>query len=270
MAQRSPPKIRSPETWRQVREAWEAGESGSSCARRFDVGLANLWRRRDAEGWTRPEPETVAPLEPAPAPTPRGEAAADARPEIEIGPREAVERAMTQAAILMAAGRGTEAGSLLRAAESLGRMTGVDPGVGPGGETGRGRRPAPSDMTGGEMIRRGAAALDKHIEMTEQMRASADATARAMLGDPDLAPLWHIPFVYHWRAANLGPEVAARDRATARDNPAADFWDVDGRLRPLDELDLARVDTYRHVWRGLWGLPQDDAAWDRAVAEAEG
>ena len=55
-------KLRSHETWRAVRRAWEAGETGASLARRFDVGLANLWRRRASEGWERgreadPDPE---------------------------------------------------------------------------------------------------------------------------------------------------------------------------------------------------------------------
>lgn len=46
-------KLRSAETWAMVRREWEAGETGASLAKRYDVGLANLWRRRAAEGWTR-------------------------------------------------------------------------------------------------------------------------------------------------------------------------------------------------------------------------
>lgn len=46
-------KIRDRETWDEVRRAWERGETGASLARRYDVGLANLWRRRAAEGWER-------------------------------------------------------------------------------------------------------------------------------------------------------------------------------------------------------------------------
>ncbi len=62
MDDRKPPKIRSEDTWDQVRRAWERGETGASLALRYDVGLANLWRRRAAEGWRRlraedPEPE---------------------------------------------------------------------------------------------------------------------------------------------------------------------------------------------------------------------
>jgi len=57
-------KLRSDDTWSEVRRAWEAGETAASLARRYDVGLANLWRRRASEGWERrerpdPEPEPV-------------------------------------------------------------------------------------------------------------------------------------------------------------------------------------------------------------------
>ncbi|GAA0618271.1 hypothetical protein GCM10009422_12030 [Brevundimonas kwangchunensis] len=51
-------KIRSDETWERVRREWEAGATGSSLAARYDVGLSNLWRRRQSENWVRrPEPE---------------------------------------------------------------------------------------------------------------------------------------------------------------------------------------------------------------------
>lgn len=47
-----------------VRRGWEQGETAASLARRYDVGLANLWRRRAAEGWERrlekdPSPEPL-------------------------------------------------------------------------------------------------------------------------------------------------------------------------------------------------------------------
>ena len=47
-----------------MRRAWEDGETGASLARRFDVGLANLWRRRASEGWERGRAEDPTP-EPA-------------------------------------------------------------------------------------------------------------------------------------------------------------------------------------------------------------
>jgi hypothetical protein len=48
-------KIRSEESWAEIRRQWEAGETGASLARRYQVGLANLWRRRASENWQRPE-----------------------------------------------------------------------------------------------------------------------------------------------------------------------------------------------------------------------
>lgn len=64
MYEGQPRKIRGDETWRAVRRAWEAGETGASLARRYDVGLANLWRRRASEGWERGRAE-----DPNPEPT---------------------------------------------------------------------------------------------------------------------------------------------------------------------------------------------------------
>lgn len=46
-------KYRGPEVWKRVREAYEAGESGPSVARRFDVGLANLRKKSRKEEWCR-------------------------------------------------------------------------------------------------------------------------------------------------------------------------------------------------------------------------
>ena len=57
-------KLRDDETWAEIRRGWERGETGASLARRYDVGLANLWRRRASESWERvraedPTPEPV-------------------------------------------------------------------------------------------------------------------------------------------------------------------------------------------------------------------
>ena len=57
-------KIRPDAVWAEVRKAWEDGETARSVAARYDVGVHALWKRREAEGWKRPEP-TLAPIEPA-------------------------------------------------------------------------------------------------------------------------------------------------------------------------------------------------------------
>lgn len=54
-------KIRSEDSWGEIRRCWEAGETGASLARRYQVGLANLWRRRASENWSRPEREDPRP-----------------------------------------------------------------------------------------------------------------------------------------------------------------------------------------------------------------
>jgi transposase-like protein len=60
MYERDPPRIRSDEYWEEIRRAWEGGATGASLAKRYDVGLANLWRRRAEEAWERkPAPDPV-------------------------------------------------------------------------------------------------------------------------------------------------------------------------------------------------------------------
>ena len=60
MNERSPPRYRSEEHWAEIRRAWEGGATGASLAKRYDVGLANLWRRRAEEAWERkPQPDPV-------------------------------------------------------------------------------------------------------------------------------------------------------------------------------------------------------------------
>ena len=59
-------KIRSDAVWAEARKAWEDGETARSVAQRYDVGVPALWKRREAEGWTRPDPAaSAAPVEPA-------------------------------------------------------------------------------------------------------------------------------------------------------------------------------------------------------------
>lgn len=57
-------RIRPDAVWAEVRKAWEDGETARSVAKRYDVGVHALWKRREAEGWKRPEP-TLGPIEPA-------------------------------------------------------------------------------------------------------------------------------------------------------------------------------------------------------------
>ncbi len=91
-------KFRDDETWACVRRDWEAGETGASLALRYDVGLANLWRRRAAEGWNRRR-------KPDPTPTPpegwdeharRKLAAWEARMEAERDLAESLMRAVAE------------------------------------------------------------------------------------------------------------------------------------------------------------------------------
>ena len=131
-------KYRGPETWDRVRQAYVAGESAPSVARRFDVGLANLRRRAMAEGWTRKCIARELDLKPLrvgaddPPPALQALMAWDAMPGApSIPPREALAQAVRRAARLISQGQAAEAAVLLRAAEALERLSWA---AGSGGE----------------------------------------------------------------------------------------------------------------------------------------
>jgi hypothetical protein len=169
----------SEETWAMIRRGWEQGQTGASLAQRFEVGLANLWRRRASEGWRRPKAEDRKP-----EPLEGWAAHVDARVkafELQL----ATERLMAR-----------------RLAEAL---------------TGDGR---------GEM------------------------------------PLWHLGFVMHWRAEQLGDEVARDDRERSRgEDWAGCVWDDDGRLLPLVTCDLALMQAHRPDLMEELALPEAAGRW---------
>lgn len=172
-------KVTPDAVWAEVRKASEGGETARVVAKRYDVGVPALWKRREAEGWKRPETR-FGPVEPA---------------------------------------EGWEAWAEAQSQK-----------------------------------------FDRRIA---DERALAGDLAKAMQGGPmEEAPLWHLGFLYAFRARHLGPEVAAQDRARAmeRHQPwVRAFWDADGQLQSEGALDLAIIQLYRDTWREEIGLP-DGAA----------
>ena len=172
-------KLRSEDTWAEVRRAWEQGETGASLAKRYQVGLANLWRRRASEGWER-------------------------RTE---------------------------------------------------------KDPVPEPPEGWDRYAR------RKWDQFEAEVAEARQLARDLLafmrGEPMTeAPLWHLAFLFAFRAEQLGAETAALDRERAGNQPWADcVWDAEGRLKPLNAAEYAIVRMNRDAWRKQVGLP-DGAAED--------
>ncbi|WP_428151876.1 hypothetical protein [Brevundimonas sp.] len=217
MTERREIKQRSPAVWAKVREAYLAGEPAASVARRFDVGLGNLRFRANAEGWTRKAAMAAAETEAA-AEDIRLAGRADpvlpaAEAPIDIDPEEARAAGIRHAAALIAAGRGAEALSLLKAvqglAETLETTASCD------------EEPEPDAFD--------FRALETHsLEM-------AVKNAEAMLGDTGYgitSAFGHA--AYHWRAANLGPEIALADFAAGVNGGwAGRYWDAVGNLKPL-------------------------------------
>ena len=162
-------KIRPEAVWAEARKAWEGGETARSVAKRYDVGVPALWKRREAEGWKRPEP-VFGPVEPA-----EGWSAFAARAWDAFEARLREERDLAQA---------------LAAGMVGARMEGV--------------------------------------------------------------PLWHVPFVMHWRAEHLGADVAAADR---EQDWAGAVWDAEGVLGSVERMTLEMARLNRAVWRAQHGLP---------------
>lgn len=168
-------KIRPDAVWAEVRKAWEGGETARSVAKRYDVVVHTLWKRREAEGWKRPDPR-FGPVEPADG--------WDAHAERKLAAWE---------------------------------------------------------------------------QERDEARAVAAALAEAMAGGSiETVPKWHAGFVLDWRARYLTPETAARDRewAAGRGGWLAGFWDEQGRLKPLDQLDRVTMAANRDEWREHAGLPE--------------
>lgn len=114
-------KYRGPKIWAKVQEAYEAGETGPSCARRFDVGLANLRKKALREGWTH-----RATAERLDGDLPEADAGApdrddDAPP---INRRQALDACLDHAAVAMARGESEKALAALKAALAYADLTG--------------------------------------------------------------------------------------------------------------------------------------------------
>ena len=217
MTERREIKQRSPTVWARVREAYLAGEPAASVARRFDVGYGNLRHRAYAEGWTRKAVMAREETEEADEMR-RIEGTADDDPIDDlpfVDPETARQSAIDRAGALLAAGRGAEATVLLKAAEAFTRLT-------DGGTSGP-REGEGIDAFDYEALQRFS------LEM-------AVKNAEAMLGDTGYgitSAFGHA--AYHWRAANLGPEIARHDfDQGVKGGWAGAYWEDDGSLKPLD------------------------------------
>ncbi|WP_426036363.1 hypothetical protein [Brevundimonas sp. DC300-4] len=119
-------KYRGPETWARVRQAYIAGESAPSVARRFDVGLANLRRRAIIEGWTRKTYARQIDLQPirGGADEPDGglERLVEAGEIPPVNAHVALAEAVRRAAWLLSRGKTAEATAQLRAATVLDKL----------------------------------------------------------------------------------------------------------------------------------------------------
>lgn len=207
-------KYRGPDTWRRVREAYVAGESGPSLARRYDVGLANLRKKASREGWTRsavaaaldrelpPEPEAGTDMADGSGADPAAFDAAAVR-----------RRALARADALLAGGRAAEALAQLKAAEALSRL----------GE-------AEAEFNRMETWEEDMEAVNQRVGRIVEDRALE--LAQAMLAEGVQPGVRWGGYALHWRAAMFGPDAAEADRRQAEaEGWAGQYWDAEGKLR---------------------------------------
>lgn len=227
-------KYRSAETWARVREAYVAGESGPSVARRFDVGLANLRKKAAREGWHRRatamllERELPARREGLPPGLADGggvEAGVeDEAPDLD--PDTAIDQLMRRAIAAAGQGRAAEAQGLIRAAEGLKRLT--QPAHAPG------ERPLTPEECDARAAAEEVEAAAVRERVVERLSRLAEHMAHELLmQQPSGIPAVYMPFVYVFRARHFGPEIEAADhRHAAAMGWSLDHWDADGRLKP--------------------------------------
>lgn len=277
----APQKFVSPETWALARRDYLAGETAAVVAERYGIGIDNLRKRQINEGWTRKAQRAAKGLGPWPEEAERlaaaqaeldaaivgtGSAAGQAgagKPRFDLGltwhPARAMSQAAAEASRLIAEGRGREAQEVIRAAESLGRLTGY--------------RPVPQERYAKDLYGQEAEQLAWYRTYEADVRNLARWIAVAILGeDPasvdDVKP-WRRGFVFPWRAEILGEATAQADFERYGAEPwAADVWDEDGQLRPADEVDARSLRRHRDEWRAAVGLPTDPALWAEADVAA--
>jgi hypothetical protein len=229
------------ETWAVVRDAYLGGETAESIGRRLNLSVNTIRKRASRCGWTH-----AAHTRAIRRSGDEGGLSAPATPEA------AMTAALAHAALAMSEGRAADATALIRSAEAMGRVIGVDPADTPL------RRPAPEPLTPEQDAAREAEAKKGWNDLLDLIEAQADALARQLLADVACVPAVHSGFVHAWRAEYLGPEAAARDHADMQVNAPhrlAFHWHDDGRPLPVDEVRAIYYRTFRRKIRTGAGLP---------------
>lgn len=200
-------KIVSEQSWALAREDYLSGMSAQAVCERHGMGVAGLRGRAHREGWTKAA--HAAANAPALAPP-----ASDAS-----GPpltQEGIARsALARASAALTAGRPAEAEAIVRTLDHVLALA-AD------------LEPEPDEVTLGQ-------AMDRNRKIWRTMTVYAEELAEHMLGDGEVYER-HARRAFAWRAAHLGPEAEARDRAYAERMGWAEWlYDAEGRLTPDPE-----------------------------------
>lgn len=205
-------KVRSPEVWALIRDAYLAGDSAVTLAKRFDVTIANIQRKAGREGWTKRGYAAARAAEGASPPPETGTAPRSAT----TADNDAFGLAMVEAEAALRAGRGGDAMRLMQAAEHYLAL-----------------RYRLADQ---ERQRREAeeAVQARPEELWEAILNRAIQIAETLLTHGN-GPALLSRKVFAWRANKFGPEVAAADFQRGVDgNWASRYWNPDGSLKDVE------------------------------------
>lgn len=201
-AMSKPPRIRrfpGQKVWTLAQDAYLAGESAGSIARRLDLTENGIRKRAARKGWTRTQ-----------------HAEAVKRSE---HPAQALTTLIARIGRAVHEGRMDDLGALVQTAGGLARAIRAAP-------------PPPPMTPSPEVMRAWREAETRRLE--EYWGRRGREMAEALLSDPgyDIADRWAASAL-RWRARVLGPEQAERDFVRGVEGGWADrYWDEEGRLWP--------------------------------------
>lgn len=230
-----PPRIRrfpGQPVWTLAQDAYLAGESAASIARRLDLTVNGIRKRAARHGWTRTQ-----------------HAEAVKRSE---HPSQALSALLVRIGRAVHEGRMDDAGRLIHDAESLTRAIRAAP-------------PPPPMTPSPEVMRAWRDAETRRLE--EYWGQRGREMAEALLRDRghDAADRWAASAL-RWRARVLGPEQAERDfvRGVAG-GWAARYWDEEGRLWPAVSPNSPSGRMQVHHLRLCKGRRQHGMDWEEEV-----
>lgn len=221
----------SEESWAEIREAYRNGATARELAARWRVSPTSIYRHACVGGWTKKASADA--LARAHANDINAEEAADqagppqpAPSAVEATPLAMRERAMSELARALAAGRYREAQTLAKLVESLERLAETEPEP-PAEATTEPEPYTPGSMEGIKYLKERIAEARAEAAWPRMQRM-----AETLLKEHPSVPTVFMRGALRWRARTLGPEAAEADRARYQGTAHySRYYDEQGAIR---------------------------------------